>query len=276
MKGQKLSTKLGYRHFAEITFSEAFPIDMLRYDSCYPVSETDSNEIINSLNPMIDSRERKVLVARLWDSSQGAWSLSRWESYHCKVEQVDAEYQYRRRDPMKTFQVRTRRDRVALGKPYEAESLTKARRIAKAKYSIPVSVEQVVLDQSDAQRFPQAEENVDPGLEVVKNVFDGMTLRIPVDELREEHGKTVSDDQFRAHISRLVDLYLETYRDDEGVDDNESLRGTVEQAAKDFGIFVDALDGEVPTVCPHGTPLKNRCEECIAEGKYTHAQPYSK
>lgn len=93
----------------------------------------------------------------------------------------------------------------------------------------------------------------------------------PGHEVRAE----ISDEQFRAHISRLVDLYLESYRDDEGVADEEPLRGTVEEVAKDFGIFIDSLDGiaEEPQTCFHGTPMSQRCEECVAEGKYTHDEP---
>ena len=87
-----------YKHFALIRTAESFPLDMLRYDLCFPVEEIDARAIERSLNPMIDAAQIEVLVARFTESAEPRWGYDRWASYRCEVEEVGSEHQYRRRD----------------------------------------------------------------------------------------------------------------------------------------------------------------------------------
>lgn len=59
-----------------------FPIDMLRYDGCFPLSEGDSNLIINSMKD--DSIRRFVILMRphgfkSWKPSYAKWKYYGWE-----------------------------------------------------------------------------------------------------------------------------------------------------------------------------------------------------
>lgn len=96
MKGQKLPTRMAYQHFAVITTNSAFPLDMLRYDCCFPVAESDSRRIAESINPRIENRPVSVLVSRFTESPEPRWNYERWHAFQCEVEAVNSEYQYRR------------------------------------------------------------------------------------------------------------------------------------------------------------------------------------
>jgi hypothetical protein len=69
-----------------------FPIDMLRYDACQPLHETDSNTIANSINHHYRGAEgyevslvRTDEPRRLWEPTYG-----RWESFGWKVSRVES------------------------------------------------------------------------------------------------------------------------------------------------------------------------------------------
>lgn len=66
-----------YIHTAKATGRGQFPIDMLRYDRCYPESESDSAQI------QYDRSERSVTVVALTYSKfvGAAWTPKRWESF---------------------------------------------------------------------------------------------------------------------------------------------------------------------------------------------------
>ena len=86
----KLANSLKYRHVVEVTTSNSFPVDMLRYDSCFPLTETDALVIQLSLNPMVyEYKEYRVRVARYYDTKFIRWSEDRWNSFHCTLEEVD-------------------------------------------------------------------------------------------------------------------------------------------------------------------------------------------
>lgn len=89
MKGTKLTTKAGYLHVAEVRGKDGFPIDMLRYDRASPWEETDAHAIERSLNPMLDREPFAIRIVRYTDSVKPAWSLSRWASFHCEVEEIE-------------------------------------------------------------------------------------------------------------------------------------------------------------------------------------------
>ncbi len=57
-----------------------FPLDMLRYDSCWPDSAVDTTQIAESLARV----ERKVYTVHL--SSYNAPTIARWNSFSWGVE----------------------------------------------------------------------------------------------------------------------------------------------------------------------------------------------
>lgn len=69
----------------------AFPIDMLRYDCCWPATEQDSHKIENINDPMVDSREDKpysvtVETARnTRDHGRFIVTEGRWDSFNWKL-----------------------------------------------------------------------------------------------------------------------------------------------------------------------------------------------
>lgn len=98
MKGQRLPSKIAYQHFAVITTSSGFPVDMLRYDCCFPVAEADSRRIAESINPRVEDRQVSILVSRFTESSEPRWTYDRWRAFQCEIESVNSEYQHRRNE----------------------------------------------------------------------------------------------------------------------------------------------------------------------------------
>ena len=68
----------------ESTFS--FPIDMLRYDSCFPHTERDSGEITDSITSF---KGFSVEVGRYVKYKNIQPTIARWESFNCKVSKVE-------------------------------------------------------------------------------------------------------------------------------------------------------------------------------------------
>jgi len=72
---------------ALVVFKDAFPIDMLRHDGCYPVTEKDSHTIIDSLIPPGGG---EVLVEKRVESKQSRekafFTKERWESFGATLE----------------------------------------------------------------------------------------------------------------------------------------------------------------------------------------------
>jgi hypothetical protein len=58
----------------------SFPIDMLRYDRCWPVSERDSYKIVTSETRSHDESGNEVTVEK-WQINDKPWTLARWESF---------------------------------------------------------------------------------------------------------------------------------------------------------------------------------------------------
>lgn len=83
-KTSKCSFK--YEHRARIVFSGQFPLDMLRYDRCIPLEETDCSIIGHSFNDY--SGEAKVVLVRTISDKKdwaSAWTFGRWQSFSCRV-----------------------------------------------------------------------------------------------------------------------------------------------------------------------------------------------
>jgi len=77
---------------ATITFHGQFPIDMLRYDRCYPYSEGDSGIInrsimISAIAGVILPKEPQVVQVQKWAfRGMPIWTTERWESFGCRVQ----------------------------------------------------------------------------------------------------------------------------------------------------------------------------------------------
>ena len=64
-----------------------FPIDMLRYDRCFPDSERDSGLIILSLTDM--RNPVNVKIGRYVIVKGDKPTVSRWESFGCKISEIE-------------------------------------------------------------------------------------------------------------------------------------------------------------------------------------------
>ena len=75
-----------YRHEAVIEVSGPFPIDMLRYDQCYPDHGTDSRSIEDSRIPGRDNKPYRITVEAISEKKRGEhWTVARWESFGARV-----------------------------------------------------------------------------------------------------------------------------------------------------------------------------------------------
>lgn len=69
----------------------AFPIDMLRYDCCYPATEQDAHNIENINDAMVDSRKEKPYRVTVEtprnkrDHGKFIVTEGRWESFNWKL-----------------------------------------------------------------------------------------------------------------------------------------------------------------------------------------------
>ena len=66
-------------HRIEVTGTGRFPIDMLRYDQCHPLYESDVAII---LHPSDDSQ---IVALGRWAHSRWVPTESRWKSFHWTV-----------------------------------------------------------------------------------------------------------------------------------------------------------------------------------------------
>lgn len=69
--------------------SGIFPIDMLRYDECYPVTSMDANAIAESIDQ--DTRYNEVRRIRLRGSMRFGPTVRRWESFGFTIEDIREE-----------------------------------------------------------------------------------------------------------------------------------------------------------------------------------------
>ena len=63
----------------------SFPIDMLRYDNCFPQTERDSGEITESI---IGMKGFSVGVGRFVEYKHVQPTIARWDSFGCKVSDI--------------------------------------------------------------------------------------------------------------------------------------------------------------------------------------------
>lgn len=73
-----------YSCFAVVEGYGIFPLDMLRYDCCFPVESEDANAVAGEP----DAPTRRVAVQRWCDIADGRWTNGRWESFGWKIVSV--------------------------------------------------------------------------------------------------------------------------------------------------------------------------------------------
>ena len=64
-----------YEHIAEVRGRGQFPIDMLRYDQCYPRTGDDAHKIASARD------DRAVVIVTKSDDPIACWTERRWASY---------------------------------------------------------------------------------------------------------------------------------------------------------------------------------------------------
>ena len=72
-----------YEHEATVEVRGAFPVDMLRYDRCYPASEEDAKAIAQSLAER--GREPYRVELKALSLSREHWTRARWRSFGAVV-----------------------------------------------------------------------------------------------------------------------------------------------------------------------------------------------
>ena len=82
----EMSKKYYQTFVVETVFN--FPIDMLRYDGCFPHSEMDAGKIDRSLtlqghNPV------EVKIGRYVSTKHDQPTVERWMSFGCKISEVE-------------------------------------------------------------------------------------------------------------------------------------------------------------------------------------------
>jgi hypothetical protein len=76
---------------ATVEFSGEFPLDMLRYDQCYPDQSSDVAVIADSMDWNRHGAGRKTLtLAKFAESGRREpWTAGRWKSFGCKLEPIE-------------------------------------------------------------------------------------------------------------------------------------------------------------------------------------------
>lgn len=70
-----------------------FPLDMLRYDGCYPSRQEDVTAIYESVGAYRRDQPVSFLAVRVtrWSDAKGSgFTVGRWESFGCKVTEIRA------------------------------------------------------------------------------------------------------------------------------------------------------------------------------------------
>jgi hypothetical protein len=78
-----------YRHTATITGRGTFPVDMLRYDSAYPATETDAHDVERTFFDMSNTPYR-IKVAKRGTSKTDTFTAGRWQSFGATVETIES------------------------------------------------------------------------------------------------------------------------------------------------------------------------------------------
>lgn len=76
-----------YLHFARITWAGSFPVDMLRYDHCFPVCEQHAREM--EASQWSPGESHTAIVARYSHSAKWPFTPARWDSFCARCEPTD-------------------------------------------------------------------------------------------------------------------------------------------------------------------------------------------
>lgn len=86
---QKLDSPLTHYTVLKVEGRGTFPLDMLRYDACYPATGEDAK----NMRASHDEVAKWTIFVKKNTSpkyAKGAvWTLARWESFHCTVSAVE-------------------------------------------------------------------------------------------------------------------------------------------------------------------------------------------
>lgn len=72
------------RQTATVKGHGQFPIDMLRYDHCWPKTDDDSERIVRSIDRISYPEDVEVTLERKAPKGH-AWTLDRWKSFRYVV-----------------------------------------------------------------------------------------------------------------------------------------------------------------------------------------------
>jgi len=75
-----------YRHEFQVRGSLAFPLDMLRYDQCYPAIEEETHEIAHSID-MAHQGIKQFTIKLVHYDARAKWepTAARWQSFGWQV-----------------------------------------------------------------------------------------------------------------------------------------------------------------------------------------------
>lgn len=79
-----------YVHTAKATGKGAFPIDMFRYDGCYPHHETDSGKVTSHYSDPQSAAMRTVEIMAITDRKIAPFTEARWASFGWKLTDVSS------------------------------------------------------------------------------------------------------------------------------------------------------------------------------------------
>ena len=82
-----------FAHVLRVTFTGAFPVDMLRVDRCTPAREADSHQIITSLDKSLPAIERVVYLTMYDVNITPSPVMCMWKNFgiHIDIEHVKKE-----------------------------------------------------------------------------------------------------------------------------------------------------------------------------------------
>lgn len=76
-----------YRQEIKATGLGPFPIDMLRYDRCFPLREEDAAEIsLSHQEYLLRKKEKPIYLVKFCDSKAPAFTSERWRSFGWQIE----------------------------------------------------------------------------------------------------------------------------------------------------------------------------------------------
>jgi hypothetical protein len=88
-KTMKLSVANKYRTFAVVSGKNVFPVDMLRYDQCFPYGSNDVYGLFESTAE--ETGIFSLILAQDSASPKGNWTPDRWRSFGWTLHESFAE-----------------------------------------------------------------------------------------------------------------------------------------------------------------------------------------